>query len=411
MAPYPERMHKDLSAGKLFVDSFDGNPQREGPLPNNEGMSLLRGCECSGLNISNNPLQKIPKGQPEIWCLFGTQIVKTLLDTGVYKSLIKPTVLERIQKDAILAQDDEIHTLRCANKTTNETLGGVKLRFTISDETYEHWFLVFREQSCPAILGLDFLKENRMCTRWDDQQRLELLMQQKWLTLNGVERGCVDGGEYQVGILKAVHCTVIPAGLHTSHECGLVFEEGLLAGSYHMDVTGEFLNKGIECDIRTREFKAYVGSPLVALTLMVDFNLKALRRVEYKEGDVIGVVQFRNTSLEVEHSNPINKDFENLINSDDDELFGAFPEWFACESDCRSRTGNNMLSIMKLNVEQTDRVENLLSKFSTLFSTGTRGFKQTHLAEYIIETVGSPVEKKPYPLPMVKMDWVCDEVE
>ena len=59
----------------------------------------------------------------------------------------------------------------------------------------------------------------------------------------------MDSGEYQMGVLKAVHCTVIPAGLHTSHECGLVLEEGLLADSYHMDVTGEFLNKGIECDI------------------------------------------------------------------------------------------------------------------------------------------------------------------
>ena len=77
-----------------------------------------------------------------------------------------------------------------------------------------------------------------------------------------------------------------------------------------------------------------------------------------------------------------------MINSDDDELFGAFPEWFTHENDCRSRTGNNMLSIMKLNVEQADRIENLLSKFGTLFSTGTRGFKQTHLTEYIIKTVG-----------------------
>ena len=46
-----------------------------------------------------------------------------------------------------------------------------------------------------------------------------------------------------------------------SHECGLVFEEGLLANSYHMDVTGEFLNKGIECDIRTREFKGICKFP------------------------------------------------------------------------------------------------------------------------------------------------------
>ena len=208
MAPYPVKTHEDLSESKLCVDSFEGNPQRERPLTNNEGMSLLRGCECLGLNVSNNPLQKIPKGQPEIWCLFGTQIVKTLLDTGAYRSLIKPTVLERIQKDAILAQDDEIHTLRCANKTTNETLGSVRLRFTISDEAYEHWFLMFREQSCPAILGLDFLKENRMCIHWDDQQRLELLTQRKWLTLNGVERGCVDSGEYQMGCIKSrsLHC-------------------------------------------------------------------------------------------------------------------------------------------------------------------------------------------------------------
>ena len=73
-----------------------GKPQREGPLTSNEGISSLQGCECSGLNVSNNPLQKIPKGQTEIWCLFGTQIVKTLLDTGAYKSLIKPTVLEII---------------------------------------------------------------------------------------------------------------------------------------------------------------------------------------------------------------------------------------------------------------------------------------------------------------------------
>ena len=70
-----------------------------------------------------------------------------------------------------------------------------------------------------------------------------------------------------------------------------------------------------------------------------------------------------------------------------------------------------MLSTMQLNVEQSTRVENLLSKFDTLFSTGTRGFKQTHLTEYIIETIGNPVEKKPYPLPMVKMNWVHDEIE
>ena len=66
---------------------------------------------------------------------------------------------------------------------------------------------------------------------------------------------------------------------------------------------------------------------------------------------------------------------------------------------------------MQLNDEQLKGIDNLLGKFETLFSAGTRGFKQTHLTEYIIETIGNPIEKKPYPLPMVKMNWVCDEVE
>ena len=66
---------------------------------------------------------------------------------------------------------------------------------------------------------------------------------------------------------------------------------------------------------------------------------------------------------------------------------------------------------MQLSDEQNNGVDELMKKFSTLFSAGTRGFKQTHLAEYVIKTVGSPIEKKTYPLPMVKMDWVCDKVE
>ena len=142
---------KDLSSGKSLVDyTLDGKSRltskcQEGQVVSNECISPLHGCECSGLHVSNNPLQRILKGQPEVWCLIGTQIVRTLLDTGAYKSLIKPTIFEGVQKDAILAQDNEIHTLRCANKMTNETLGSVRLRFTISDETYNHWFLIFRE--------------------------------------------------------------------------------------------------------------------------------------------------------------------------------------------------------------------------------------------------------------------------
>ena len=116
-------------------------------------------------------------------------------------------------------------------------------------------------------------------------------------------------------------------------------------------------------------------------------------------------------SLNVNQSNTVNKDFENMIDSEDGELFGALSKWFALENNCRSRTGKNTLPSMQLSDEQLKGVDKLLEKFDMLFSAGTRGFKQTHLTEYIIETVGNPIEKKPYPLPMVKMNWVHNEVE
>ena len=73
------------------------------------------------------------------------------------------------------------------------------------------------------------------------------------------------------------------------------------------------LHKGIECDIKTREFKMYPSSLIVTLELMVDFDSRALRWVQYREGDVIGVVQFRSTTLDIDQSNPVNKDFENKL--------------------------------------------------------------------------------------------------
>ena len=49
MVTYPVKMHEDLSEGKSYVDSLDGKSRKEGQLIGNEGISPLRGCECSGL--------------------------------------------------------------------------------------------------------------------------------------------------------------------------------------------------------------------------------------------------------------------------------------------------------------------------------------------------------------------------
>ena len=70
---------------------------------------------------------------------------------------------------------------------------------------------------------------------------------------------------------------------------------------------------------------------------------------------------------------------------------------------------------MQLGDEQLEGVDKLLEKFETLFSAGTRGFKQTHLTEYIIEIVVSTwcspvivVDKKQIPGQPKKFRLVLD---
>ena len=55
------------------------------------------------------------------------------------------------------------------------------------------------------------------------------------------------------------------------------------------------------------------------------------------------------------------------------------------------------LHSMQLDEEQSKGVDLLLEKFNTLFSAGTQGFKQTHLTEYVIETVGIPLKRNVIP--------------
>ena len=53
----------------------------------------------------------------------------------------------------------------------------------------------------------------------------------------------IYNGEYPIGMLVTRE-TVILASLYTSHDCGLILEDGLTGDMYHKNVTGEFLNKG-----------------------------------------------------------------------------------------------------------------------------------------------------------------------
>ena len=316
------------------------------------------------------PLTDLPSGTPEVWCRIGLTYYVALLDTGCTKSMIRKSLVEKLKSEYILEKDSTKYVIRCANNTKSETDGRILLDIKLGQMMFQQWFILFSDMPYDIMLGLDFFRDNSLKMSWTSEGKLEFSSSQKLLAVNSVDssskmdvteiESTCDNGVYPLGNIMALHKTVIPPGVKTAHEFGIILEEGLKGGVLQMDILGEFLNKGITAQIRTREFKSYPPSTEVAFITMIDFDSAACQRYTVEKDTTIGVVQFRDPDIKVTQSYPLNEDQDLLAHMDEDELFGAFPEWYATDHEMRSRTGNNATSAIELDPTDEKKLETLL---------------------------------------------------
>ena len=64
--------------------------------------------------------------------------------------------------------------IRSATGRDVQTLGRTNIQFKLGASTYSSEFIVCRNLRRPALLGIDFLRKNRLGTTWTEEGRFAL---------------------------------------------------------------------------------------------------------------------------------------------------------------------------------------------------------------------------------------------
>ena len=109
----------------------------------------------------------------------GNSKCNALIDTGATKSVIS----ESYYRDLMLPTPKQVYNIdvRSASGNRLKTMGITECTFSLGNQPYTYNFLVCKDLSRPIILGLDFLRANRIGTDWSDTGKF--VLQQKNLVL------------------------------------------------------------------------------------------------------------------------------------------------------------------------------------------------------------------------------------
>ena len=102
----------------------------------------------------------------------GKSKCNALIDTGATKSVIS----ESYYRDLMLPSPKQVYNIdvRSASGNRLKTMGITECIFSLGNQLYTCNFLVCKDLSRPIILGLDFLKANRIGTDWSNSGKFIL---------------------------------------------------------------------------------------------------------------------------------------------------------------------------------------------------------------------------------------------
>ena len=93
---------------------------------------------------------------------------KVLIDTGASRSFMREDYFRKIPNAKLMPTLRNVR-IRSATGRDVQTLGRTKIQFKLGVTTYASEFIVCRNLRRPAILGIDFLRKNRLGTTWTEE--------------------------------------------------------------------------------------------------------------------------------------------------------------------------------------------------------------------------------------------------
>ena len=98
---------------------------------------------------------------------------RVLIDTGASRSFLREDYYRKLQDTKLMPMMRNVR-IRSATGRDVQTLGKTKTQFKLGISTYTSEFIVCKNLRRPAILGIDFLRKNRIGTTWTEEGKFAL---------------------------------------------------------------------------------------------------------------------------------------------------------------------------------------------------------------------------------------------
>ena len=98
---------------------------------------------------------------------------KVLIDTGASRSFMREDYFKKLSNAKLMPTLRDVR-IRSATGRDVQTLGRTITQFKLGVTTYTSEFIICRNLRRPAILGIDFLRKNRLGTTWTEEGKFAL---------------------------------------------------------------------------------------------------------------------------------------------------------------------------------------------------------------------------------------------
>ena len=354
---------------------------------------------------------------------------KVLIDTGASRSFLREDYYRKLHNAKLMPMMRNVR-IRSASGRDVQILGKTKAQFKLGVTTYTSEFLVCKNLRRPAVLGIDFLRKNRLGTTWTEEGKFALQKGDDIL-VESIEVFFED----TYPKLKAVKCmdiqarsiiVIITKADFQVQDQGKIFEvkptEEFMTNHPNL-ITLPIIHK---TDTENRENVPYLLINLsnddehilkgeeIAVMEELMINSDQIQ----KEGDKQNSKEQLKSDLKVRKSEIY---FEEEVNYLDEEVTIE-----ACDSDEEEPVEKKFITSpadvetqrkVKLQDAYTTEIDKarfrcLCNEFEDIFSKSSEDIGHTPLVTMDIETGDSPpICQKPYSLPLKHVEWVQKELE
>ena len=335
---------------------------------------------------------------------------KVLVDTGASRCCIREDYFNKIPGTSLSLLKGV--RIRSATGRDLQTLGRAECTFTLGNRDYKMEFIVCRNLRRPAILGLDFLRQNRIGTTWTPtgtfalQRGEEVLVESIEVCFENTNPIITAYRHYTVPA-RSIMIVTAKANMQLQDQ-GRVFE---------VKATPSFMNKHPnmitlpvlhKTDQETRENVPY---------LLINLSMEDEEIEKGEELAEMTVCPYQLNEVETEQTD----EEEEVNNIEEDKIFekcDMFDDKIEVEKKFITSPAQiesqRKVKLQNAPITDEDRsnFKELCNKYTDIFSRSSEDIGHTPLLKMDIDTGDSPpVCQRPYSLPLKHVEWVTKELE